>query len=65
MGIEIASNGGSKGLFLCSGTHREKTRSNEISVLRDSMNMAIWVAGTANQLFIRGSLTETKFSEKQ
>ena len=27
-------------------------------------NMDIWVVGTSNQLFIRGSYTETKFSKK-
>ena len=27
------------------------------------MNIDIWVAGTSNQLFIRGSHTETKFSK--
>ena len=29
-----------------------------------SMNMGIWVAGTSNQLYTRGSYTETKFSKK-
>ena len=27
--------------------------------------MGIWVVSTTNQLFIRGSQTETKFSKKQ
>ena len=28
------------------------------------MNMDIWVGSTLNQLFIRGSYTEIKFSKK-
>ena len=27
--------------------------------------MNIWVVGTSNQLFVRGSLTETNFSKKK
>ena len=37
------------------GTHREKPPSNETPVLTKSANMGIWVVGTTNQLFIRGS----------
>ena len=29
------------------------------------MNMDIWEVGTSNQLFIRGSYTETKFSKNK
>ena len=42
---------------------REKAHSNKIPALAKSMNMDIWAVGTSNQLFIRGSLTETKFSK--
>ena len=40
-------------------THREIAPSNKIPALTD-----IWVVGTSNQLFIRGSQTDTKFSRK-
>ena len=33
----------------------EKTPSNKTPMLPKIMNMDIWVAGTSNQLFIRGS----------
>ena len=36
-------------------THREKAPSNEILALAKSTDMGIWVVGTTNQLFIRGS----------
>ena len=36
-------------------THREKASSNKIPTLLKSMNMDIWVVGTSNHLFIRGS----------
>ena len=42
-------------------THKEKAPSNKITALTKSMNMDICVVGTLNQLFTRGSLTETKF----
>ena len=45
-------------------THRENAPTNNNSVLTKSMNMDIWVVGPSNQLFIRGSQTETKFSKK-
>ena len=45
-------------------THREKAPSNKTPALTKSMNMDIWVFGTSNQLFARGSLTETKTSKK-
>ena len=51
-------------VFIVKDTHREKVPSNEIQALTKSMNMEILVAGTLNQLFIRGSYTEIKFSKK-
>ena len=36
-------------------THREKAPSNKNQALTKSTNMCIWVVGTTNQLFIRGS----------
>ena len=41
-------------LFL-KDTHREKAVSNKTPALTKSTNMGIWVVGTLNQLFIRGS----------
>ena len=35
--------------------HREKAPSNKTPVLTKSTNMAIWVVGVSDQLFIRGS----------
>ena len=46
-------------------TYREKAPSNKTKVLKKSMNLGIWVVVTLNQLFIRGSYTEIKFSEKR
>ena len=40
--------------FSLKDTHREKTILNETPAL-NSMNMDIWVVGTLNQFFIRGS----------
>ena len=37
------------------GTHREKAPSNKTPALAKTSNMGIWVIGTLNQLFIRGS----------
>ena len=51
-------------LLLPSDTHRVKALSNKTPALRKSTNMGIWVVGTLNQLFIRGSYTETKLSKK-
>ena len=45
-------------------THMVKTPSNKTPALRKSTNMGVWAVGTLNQLFIRGSLTETKLSKK-
>ena len=36
-------------------THREKAPSNKSAVLAKTKNTEIWVVGTTNQLFIRGS----------
>ena len=46
-------------------TYREKAPSNKTKVLKKSMNLGIWEVVTLNQLFIRGSYTEIKFSEKR
>ena len=46
-------------------TYSEKAPSNKTQVLTKSMNLSIWVVVTLNQLFIRGSYTEIKFSEKR
>ena len=35
--------------------HREKAPSNKTPTLTKSRNMGIWVVGTSNQPFIRGS----------
>ena len=43
-------------------THREKVPSNKIPARTKSVNMGIWVVGTSNQHFRRGSYSETKFS---
>ena len=36
-------------------TYRERASSNKTRTLSKSINMNIWVVGTSNQLFIRGS----------
>ena len=51
-------------LKLIKDTHREKAPSNKTLALTKITNIDIWVVGILNQLFIRGSLTETKFSKK-
>ena len=45
-------------------THKEKAPSNKTPALRKSTNMGVWAVVTLNQLFTRGSLTETKLSKK-
>ena len=40
-------------------THKENAPSNK------RMNLGIWVVGTLNQLLLRGSFTETKFSKNK
>ena len=46
-------------------THREKAPSNETPAFTKSRNMGIWIVGTTNQLFMRDSETETKFSKNK
>ena len=46
-------------------THREKAPSNKLQRLQKKSIMGIWVVGTSNQPFIRGSQTETKFSKNK
>ena len=41
--------------FTFTDTYKEKVPSNKTSTLSESMNMDIWVVGTSNQPFIRGS----------
>ena len=48
----------------CKDTHMDKASSNKIPVLTKSMDIDIWVVVTSNQLFIRDSCSETKFSKK-
>ena len=50
--------------ILFKDTYREKAPANKTPVLTKSMNMDTWVVGTSNQLFIKGSYTETKSSKK-
>ena len=45
-------------------TNRENAPSNKTPALAKSVNKDIWIVGTSNQLFIRGSETETKFPKK-
>ena len=45
-------------------TNKEKAPTGKTQVSTKSINMDIWVIGTLNQLFIRGSYTEIKFSKK-
>ena len=47
-----------------STTHREKVTSNKTPAISRIRNMSIWIVGTSNQLFIRGSQTETKISKR-
>ena len=41
--------------LLIKDIHREKAPSNETPAFTKSTNMDIWIVGTTNQLFIRGS----------
>ena len=43
---------------------KETTSSDNTLALAKNMNMYIWVSGNLNQLFIRGSYTQIKFSKK-
>ena len=45
-------------------THRENTPSNKTETFTKNMNMSIWAVGILNQLFIRDSYTQFKFSKK-
>ena len=45
-------------------TNRENTPSHKTQVFTKSMNINIWVLGTLNHFFIRGSYTEIKFFKK-
>ena len=45
-------------------TYRENTSSNKTEALTKSINMGIWEIGTLNQLVIRVSCSEIKFSQK-
>ena len=45
-------------------THGEKTRSNKTEGLTKSIHMYIWANGILNQLFMRDSYTQNKFSKK-
>ena len=45
----------SLGSSLLKDTHREKAPPNETPALTESTNMGVWVVGTTNQLFVRGS----------
>ena len=45
-------------------THTEKAPSNKTEALTKSTNMGIWEVCISNQLFLRGSQTETKSSKK-
>ena len=58
-----ACGGGVPGNIL-KDTHREEASSNKTQALTKSFNVDIWLVGTSNQLFIRGSYTEIKFSKK-
>ena len=46
---------------LLKDTHRKKAPSNKTPMILKGINVNIWVVGTSNQLFIRGSETEAKF----
>ena len=46
-------------------THKENTPSNKTEALTKSINMYVWVIGASNQLFIRGSYNQIKFSKKK
>ena len=50
--------------YLLKDTHREKAHSIKTLALTKSMNMEIWSADLSNQIFIKLTYTETKFSKK-
>ena len=45
-------------------THREKAPSNQTPASSKCTNIGIWVVDTSNQLFIKGSEIDAKFSTK-
>ena len=51
-------------LWVIKHTHRENKPSNKNEELRKSLNIYIWAIGILNQLFIRDSYTQIKFSKK-
>ena len=52
-------------LCLFKNTHTENTPSKNTQVLPESINLDNWVIGTLNQLLIRGSYNQTKFSKNE
>ena len=50
--------------FLIKDIHKESALANKTQALTKSMIIDIWVISTLNQIFIRGSYTEIKFSKK-
>ena len=48
-------------IYLFRDTHRENTPSNKTKARTKTMSTRIWKIGTLNQLFIRGSYTDTKY----
>ena len=57
-----ACGGGVPGNIL-KDTHKEKASSNKTQALTKSLSVGIWLVGTSNQLFIRGSYTEINFQK--
>ena len=51
--------------FYVKNTRKEKAFSNKTPALTKSMNMNICVVGTSNQLFRRGSYSETNFQKNK
>ena len=45
-------------------TQRKNAPQNKTQTLKQKMNMDIWVVSTLNQLFIKDSYSEIKFSKK-
>ena len=50
--------------YTIKGTDRENTPSNKTEALVKSVNLHIWAIGILNQLFIKDSSTQIKFSKK-
>ena len=51
-------------IMLLRNTHSENTSSNKTEALTKSIIIYIWVIGILNQLFMRNSYTQIKFSKK-